>query len=74
MGQLTMIPIYGSSKIKQLCGLGWGNKQLFFILSLGAFVKKYALMEMPRLTILQPEPLSPCCAMAEGGLATAQIA
>ena len=29
---------------------------------------------MPRLTIMQPEPVSPCIAMAEGGLATAQIA
>ena len=31
MGQLTMIPIGGSSEIKQLCGLGWGNKILFLI-------------------------------------------
>ena len=30
MGHLTMIPICGSSEIKQLCGLGRGNKKLFF--------------------------------------------
>ena len=28
---------------------------------------------MTRLTIVQHEPASPCIAMAEGGLATAQI-
>ena len=31
-------------------------------------------MKMSRLTIVQPEPVSPCIAMAESGLATAQIA
>ena len=33
-------------------------------------------MKMPRLTIIivQSEPVSPCIAMTEGGLATAQIA
>ena len=29
---------------------------------------------MLHLAIVQPEPASPCIAMAEGGLATAQIA
>ena len=29
---------------------------------------------MPHLTSVQPEPVSSCIAIAEGGLATAQIA
>ena len=31
-------------------------------------------MKMTRLTIVQREPVSPCIAMVEGGLATAKIA
>ena len=31
-------------------------------------------MKMTRLTIVQREPVSSCIAMAEGGLATSQIA
>ena len=31
-------------------------------------------MKMPTLTIVQPEPVYPCIAMAESGLATAEIA
>ena len=36
--------------------------------------KNGALMKMTRLTIVQRGPVSPCIDMAEGGLATAQIA
>ena len=35
--------------------------------------KMMGLMNMPRLTIVQLEPVSPCVAVAKGGLATAQI-
>ena len=38
------------------------------------FFKNDGLKEIPRLEIVQREPVSPCIAMAEGGLATAQIA
>ena len=37
-------------------------------------VKNDGLMKMPRLTIVQSVPVSPCISMAEDGLATAQIA
>ena len=37
-------------------------------------MKNDRLMKMPRLTTVQPEPVSLCIAMAEGGLAKAQIA
>ena len=73
MGQLTMIPICGSSEIEQLCGLGCGIKKSSFRLRLSAFVQKDGLIKMPRWTIVQREPVSPCIAMAEGGLAMAQI-
>ena len=36
--------------------------------------KHDGLMKMHRLTIVQPEPVSSCIAMAEDGVTTAQIA
>ena len=36
--------------------------------------KNDGLIKMPRLTNVQPEPVPPCIAMAEGGLTTARIA
>ena len=72
MGQLTMIPICGSSQIEQLRGLGWGNKKSF--LRISSFVQKWWVDENDRLKIVQCEPVSPCFAMAEGALTMAQMA
>ena len=53
---------------------GVGEQNVPFLIKFKFICSKMmGLMNMPSLTIVQPEPVSPCIAVAKGGLATAQI-
>ena len=74
MGQLTIIPICGSSEIKQLCGLRWGNKKSK--ISLSSFEQKWWVDENESFDNFASIvwAVSPRIAMAESGWATTPIA
>ena len=67
-------PAAGHLKLSNYAGCGGGTKSPFFRLCLSDFVKKWWADENAYFdNIVQPQPVSLCIAMAEGGPATAQI-